>query len=117
MRILAAIAALPLALSAQQRPAPADLIVTNARIYTVDDAIAVRGGRVAYVGSEREAAALRGPNTRMLDAHGATVIPGMTDAHAHLLSLGEALTAVPLVGTTSYDEIVRRVAERARSAR
>ncbi len=115
--------ALPVVAAAQQRPAPADLIVTNARIYTVDDAhpvaeaLAVRAGRIAYVGSAREAASLRGASTRTLDAHGATIIPGMIDAHTHLLSLGEALMSVPLAGTTSYDEIVRRVAERAKTAR
>ena len=60
----------------RQAPRPADLIVTNARIYTVDDshpfvaAMAVRDGRVQFVGSEREALALRGPSTQMLDAAG-----------------------------------------------
>jgi predicted amidohydrolase YtcJ len=103
-------------------PGAVDLIVTNARIYTVDDArpvaeaMAVRDGRIAFVGSAREAMALRGPATRVLDAHGETVIPGMTDAHAHLLELGFVLAQVQLAGTTSYEEIVRRVAERARTA-
>ena len=120
MRLHLILLALPIAASAQ-RPSAADLIVTNARVYTADDArpqaeaLAVRGGRVAFVGSVREALALRGPATRVLDLHGATVIPGMTDAHAHLLSLGESLDEVPLFGTTSFEEIVRRVAERART--
>ena len=100
--------------------AGADLIVTNARIYTVDEArpraaaLAVKDGRVAFVGSEREALALRGPSTRLVDAHGNTVIPGMVDAHAHLLGLGLSLEAVKLAGTRSYDEVIRRVVERAR---
>src|SRR5438445_13231882 len=98
--------ALPLAAqqpAAQAQPAPpADLIVTNARIYTVDDshpfvsALAVRGGRVAFVGSVREAMLLRGPSTRVLDATGSTIIPGMTDAHAHLFGLGEFLRSIDL---------------------
>ncbi len=75
--------ALPLALGAQPAAskAPADLIVTNARVYTADDArplveaFAVRDGRVAFVGSQREAAVLKGPNTRVVDAGGRTVIP------------------------------------------
>lgn len=110
--------ALPAASRAQQ--APADLIVHNARIYTVDDArpvveaLAVRDGRVAFAGSRIEAEALRGPRTRMLDLGGRTVIPGMVDAHAHLLGLGESLRNVDLVGTTSYEDVVARVAERAR---
>ncbi len=117
------VAALPLITEAQQRPAaprPADLIVTNARIYTVDDgrpmaeAMAVRDGRVEFVGSERGALAHRGPSTRMLDLAGRTVIPGMVDAHAHLRGLGEALRTVDLTGTRSYEEVIARVAARAK---
>ncbi|HJQ19830.1 MAG TPA: amidohydrolase [Gemmatimonadaceae bacterium] len=99
---------------------PADLIVTNARIYTVDEgrpvaeAMAIRGSRVLFVGSERGALALRGAQTTLLDAGGATVIPGIADAHAHLLGLGFTLSEVDLVGTTSYEEVIARVAARAR---
>src|ERR1043166_7426602 len=84
-----------------QRPAPvaprADLILTNGRIYTVDDsrpvvaALAVSDGRVQFAGSEREVVSLKGPATRVVDLHGGVVIPGMVDAHAHLLSLGLGL--------------------------
>src|SRR3954470_9291352 len=111
MTRLPLLAALSLAASplAGQRPAPApaDLIVTNARIYTVDDAhplataLAVRDGRVQFVGGEREAMALRGATTRMVDAHGNTVVPGIVDGHAHLLGLGVSLANVQLAGTTS----------------
>jgi predicted amidohydrolase YtcJ len=99
---------------------PADVIVTNARIYTVDDgrpraeAMAIRGGRVAFVGSLRGANALRGPQTRSVDAGGATIIPGIADAHVHLLGLGQALRTVSLVGARSYDEVIARVAAKAR---
>jgi predicted amidohydrolase YtcJ len=120
--ISAAIAALIPAVAFSQQPsqsaAPADLIVTNARIYTVDDsrplasALAVRDGRVQFVGSEREALALRGAATRVLDAKGNTVLPGIVDAHAHLLNLGFSLANVNLADTRSYDEVVRRVVER-----
>jgi len=101
-------------------PPPADLIVTNARIYTVDDtrpvveAMAIRGGRVLFVGPARGAMALKGAATRVLDAGGRTVIPGITDAHAHLLGIGTALRTVDLTGTRSYDEVIARVAARAR---
>src|SRR5688500_13406330 len=109
---------LPVAPGAQ--PAPADLIVTNARIYTVDDArphaqaLAVRGGRVAFVGDVPGALALRGPSTRVVDLEGRTVLPGLVDAHGHLLGLGQALRTVDLTGTRSYDEVVARVVARAR---
>jgi predicted amidohydrolase YtcJ len=101
-------------------PPPADLIISNARIYTVDEnrpiveAIAVRGGRVMFAGSVRGAAAYRGAATRTIDLAGRTVIPGMVDAHAHLVGLGAALRTVDLVGTKSYDEVIARVAARAK---
>ena len=110
-------------LALQQQPPPADLVVLNARIYTADvnrpvaEAFAVRAGRIAFVGSNRGALALVGPRTERLDLAGRTVIPGMVDAHAHLLGLGQALRTVDLVGTRSYDEVIARVVERARTAR
>lgn len=103
------------------QPAPADLIVTNARIYTADDArprveaLAVRGGRIAFIGSAREAEALRGPATRVVDAGGETVIPGMVDAHAHFAGLAETLRSVDLTGTRSQAEAVARVVARAKT--
>jgi predicted amidohydrolase YtcJ len=106
-----------------QGTGPADLVITAGRIYTADaarpvvQAVAVRGGRIVFAGSAAEAATLRAPTTRVLDFPRGTVIPGMVDAHAHLLGLGQALRAVDLTGTRSYDEVVARVAERARTAR
>jgi predicted amidohydrolase YtcJ len=103
--------------------APADLIVTARHIYTVDPvrptvaALAVRGGRIAFAGSVREAMALRGPQTRLLELGERTVIPGIVDAHLHLLGLGQALRMVDLVGTRSYDQVIQRVAARAREVR
>ncbi len=108
-------------LALQQQPA--DLVVLNAKIYTSDvnrpvaEALAVRGGRIAFVGSTRGALALVGPRTERLDLTGRTVIAGMVDAHAHLLGLGQALRTVDLVGTRSYDEVIARVVERAKTAR
>ena len=120
-----ALTAIPAAAPAQhmQGTGPADLIVSASRIYTADaarpqvQAIAVRGGRIVFAGSAAEAATLRGRDTRSLSFPGQTVIPGIVDAHAHLLNLGELLRSVDLSGTRSYDEVVARVAERARTAR
>ncbi len=101
------------------RPGSADLIVVNARIYTADEnrphvsAIAARNGRILFAGSEREARVLANPRTRIVDARGATVIPGMVDAHAHLLGLGTSLRNVQLAGSQTYDEVIRRVVARA----
>jgi predicted amidohydrolase YtcJ len=124
LRTLAAlvIALLPTGLAAQgpSRTA-ADLVVLGGRIYTADgarpvvDAMAVRGGRVVFVGDAAGARALVGPTTQTLDLDGRTLIPGMTDAHAHVAGLGASLRNVDLVGTRSYDEVIARVVERARS--
>ena len=110
----------PAAAAAQRplAPQPADLIVTGAKIYTVDDAhpfvqaMAVREGRVQFVGSEREALLLRGPSTRVLDARGQTIIPGMIDSHAHLFGLGTFLRNIDLTDTRSFEAILTRVGAR-----
>ena len=104
-----------------QSAAAADLIVTGARIYTVDaarpmaEALVVRGTRLVFVGSAREALVFRGAGTRVVDVHGATIIPGMVDAHAHLLDLGQTLRQVDLSGAATYEEVVARVVARARN--
>jgi predicted amidohydrolase YtcJ len=111
------------AMGAQARPSaqPADLVVVNARIYTSEgarpivEAMAVRGGRVIFTGDAQGARALAGPGSRVLDLDGATVIPGMTDAHLHVAGLGDRLRNVDLMGTTSYEEVIARVVERAKT--
>ena len=111
-------------LEAQASPSPsADLVLTNGRIYTVDDtrpmvsALAVRGGRVLFAGSDAEARALATPSTQVIDLHGATVVPGFVDAHAHLLGLGNMLRRVNLAGSSSYDEVIARVKAFAKDVR
>src|SRR5678815_5553593 len=106
-----------------QAPPKADLVLVNGRVYTVDDshprasAFAVRNGRIVFVGSDREARYLAGPRTRIVDAGGRTVIPGMVDAHAHLLGLGTSLRNVQLAGSKTYDEVIAKVVERAKTAK
>ena len=73
---------------------PADLIVSNGKIITVDErftiaqAVAVRGDRIVAVGSNQEIARHAGPNTRRIDARGRAVVPGLIDNHMHLLRAG-----------------------------
>lgn len=84
--------AVPIA-SAQQ-PQPADIIVTNAKVHTVDEqrptatAFAVKDGKFVAVGSNEEMKTHRGDNTRVIDARGRTVIPGLNDSHAHAIRGG-----------------------------
>jgi predicted amidohydrolase YtcJ len=76
-------------LAAMAAPAPADLIVLNANVLTMDakrpaaEAFAVRAGEFAGVGSGADVKLLAGPHTRVLDLGGKTVVPGFIDAHAH----------------------------------
>ena len=100
-----------------------DLIFHNARIYTVDarnsvaEAVAIAGDRIVKVGSDREIVALKGASTRIVDLRGSTVVPGLHDAHAHVVGLGASLQDVDLRGTRSYEEVVGRVRRRLVTAR
>jgi len=111
-----------LALCAQERPA-ADLIVTNAKIYTVDknqpkaEAVAVLGERIVGVGTSAAMDAWRGPETRMIDAGGKLLLPGFNDAHLHFISGGLQLDSVKLNDAGSPEEFARRIAERAKITR
>ncbi|MBT8272605.1 MAG: amidohydrolase [Bacteroidia bacterium] len=92
----------------------ADLIVTNANIYTVNnafdnaEAFAVRDGKFVAVGST-QSILNDYDSENMLDAEEQTIVPGFIDAHCHFLGLGQNQQAVDLVGTTSFEEVVKRV--------
>jgi predicted amidohydrolase YtcJ len=82
----------------------ADLIVTHARVLTMDparpraEAVALAGGRILAVGSAAEVGALAGPETRRLDARGASVLPGFIESHLHLFMGGAELAHLQLLG-------------------
>ena len=117
----------------------ADLILTNARVYTLRwddpapdgtldaaapndgewrpdaDAVAIKGGDIVFVGATRDAMALGGEATRVIDLAGATVLPGLVDSHTHVFGLGAALERVDLVDVETEEEAVERVVARART--
>jgi len=105
---------------AQSKPT-ADLIITNAKVWTVDkarptaQAVAVLGDRVVAVGSNAEVEVLRGTTTKVIDAHGKLLLPGFNDAHVHFVTSGTRLNQVQLNDATSVDEFTRRIAERAKT--
>src|SRR5512146_1683028 len=105
--------------SAEQRPA-ADLIVTNAKVWTGDadhpsaDAVAVIGDRIVAVGSSADIDQWRGPNTKVIDGRGRRMVPGFNDAHVHFVSGGLQLDSVNLRDAASPEEFTRRIAERAK---
>ncbi len=121
-------------------PDGASLILTNARVYTLDwndpaadgtpaigapyddsgwrpdaDAVVVTAGTINFVGSSIDALKFQGPTTRVVDLAGATVIPGLVDSHTHVFELGTNLERVNLVDVKTEEEAVARVAERAKS--
>ncbi len=118
----------------------ADLILTNARVYTLDwgdpgpdgalaadaphddagwrpdaEAVATRDDEIVFVGSARDALMLRGASTRVVDLAGATVIPGLVDSHTHVFDLGAKLDAVDLTDVATEEAAVALVAARATS--
>ncbi|MDB5656430.1 MAG: amidohydrolase [Tardiphaga sp.] len=84
------------------------------------EAIAVASGHVMATGTAAAIAELAGPETRVIDLAGRVAIPGLNDAHMHLLPLGLTMTEInlrPETGANSIGEILRRVAEQAKTAK
>jgi predicted amidohydrolase YtcJ len=106
-------------LLAQSKPT-ADLIVTNAKVWTVDkahptaQAVAVIGDRIVAVGAAAEIEAWRGPGTKVIDGAGKLLLPGFNDAHVHFVSGGRSLDAVQLNDATSLEVFKQRMLERAK---
>jgi predicted amidohydrolase YtcJ len=91
--------------------APADIIITHARIYTLNpakpwaEAVAVRGGNVVAVGSAKSVLLARGPKTRVIDAGGRLLLPGFTDSHTHFMDGSLSGTKARLDETNNVAEI------------
>lgn len=102
--------------------ASADLLLLNARVLTMNEkqpfaqAIAIQGDRIVWVGSTAEATRLYPKPARTMDLHGASVLPGIIDAHTHLMNLGESLVRLNLKDISTEKEIIERVRQRAASA-
>ncbi|HET7576780.1 MAG TPA: amidohydrolase [Sphingomicrobium sp.] len=103
--------------------APADLIIRDAHIVTVDpkfsiaEAAAVRDGKFIAVGGDAEVMKSAGPETRVVDLHGKTVLPGFNDTHVHLTA-GESLPVqVDLTHIRSIKDIQAKIAARAREVK
>lgn len=101
--------------------AVADQIYFNGQIYTMDDnnpmveAVAVNGDSILSVGSKENIMRLKGDKTKLFNLQGKTMIPGFIEGHGHLYAMGVSLLEVDLTGASSYDEVINRVAEKAKS--
>lgn len=98
----------------------ADLIFRQGVFYPVEPAesvqgsLAVKDGRIVYLGADEGAEELRGPDTEVVELAGRTVTPGLIDAHSHLAGLGLALETVDLGGAGTYQEVADRLTAAAR---
>ncbi|MCC6760195.1 MAG: amidohydrolase [Chitinophagaceae bacterium] len=111
-----------LAIACSQSP-KADLVIQHADVYTVDSArskaqaVAVKDGRIVFVGSDADVAAWIGSNTELIDAKGAFLMPGFIEGHGHIHNLGDFLRDINLMHVSGFDEIVAKVAEAAAKAK
>jgi predicted amidohydrolase YtcJ len=98
---------------------PADLVVRNGKILTVDttfstaEAVAIRDGVIVRVGSNAEVRKLVGDRTRVIDAQGKTVIPGLIESHVHALGAARGEAVQPFVQLGSIKEIQKWVRQQA----
>ena len=106
-----------------QTVSPADLVLTNGRVVTVEEsqpeaqAIAVTGDRIVAVGSSGDIRPYVGPATKVVDVNGQLVIPGFIEGHGHFTGVGAAQLNLNLMNARSWDEIVAMVAEAEKTAR
>ena len=111
---------LAIGVAAQAPPSPADTILVNAHVVTVDrsfsiaQAIAIAGGRFTAVGADAAIRKLAGPGTTTIDLHGQTVIPGLADGHLHDAGGGPG---VDLSRARSIADVLAAVAARVKASR
>jgi len=102
-------------------PREANILLTNGIVYTLDEhntiaeAVAIKGNRIVAVGSTND---LKGqyPHSHTIDLNGMTVMPGFVDAHCHILGEGSRIYNLDFFGTTSPEQIVEMVAQRAQES-
>src|SRR5688572_11897517 len=102
----------------QPRVQPADLVLKNGNVYTANDkspkaqAIAVKGDRIVFAGTNVAAQRYVGSGTRVIDLQGKSVFPGFVDAHQHLSGVGFREMTLNLEGTTSLADFLAKVKAR-----
>ena len=95
----------------------ADLVISNGKIYTVDqkntvvEAVAVKDGKILETGSTNEINSYIGEETTTIDLNGRLMTPGLIEGHGHFMGMGYSLMSLNLMGTSSYQEVVEKVRE------
>jgi predicted amidohydrolase YtcJ len=109
--------------SGQKREPEADVVFKNGNIYTANDdkpkaeAVAAKYGRIVFVGSNAEAKKYEGKGVKVIDLKGATVVPGLVDAHYHFSGVGFREINLNLEGTTSLEDFLAKVKARVSNAK
>src|SRR6476620_2515031 len=109
--------------TAQTQTPPADLVLRNGRIVTVDDrmpeaqALAARGGKIVFVGTSADAQKFVGPSTQVIDLQGQFAMPGFIEGHGHFTGIGANRINLDFMNTKSWDEIVHMVAQAVEKAK
>ncbi len=102
--------------TAMLRAHDVDLVLANGNIYTVHDkqpkaeAIAVKGDRIVFVGSNEDAKKFHAP--KVIDLRGRTLVPGLTDSHCHIFGIGEREMRLNLEGTNTLGDFLNKVKAR-----
>jgi len=105
--------------SCAEKPEPADLVLTNGNIVTMDadqpqcEAIAIRGDRIAALGTAAEIEDYVSPSTTVINLEGQLAIPGFIEGHAHFYGIGEKKLGLDLSSVSNWDEVVEMVREAA----
>jgi predicted amidohydrolase YtcJ len=111
----------PRALHAQT--APADLVLRNGKIVTMDakspqaQAVAITGDRITAVGTNAAIQRYVGPGTKVIDLQGRLAVPGFNESHGHFSGLGSSLTQLKLMGVPSWQDIAAMVGDAAKKAK
>ena len=115
---------LPLLLAASLYGQPADLVLRNGKIFSMNpakrqifQALAVRAGRITALGADSAAAAWIGPRTKVIDLHGMLAIPGFIEGHGHFTGVGEFRMGLDLREARTWDDIVAQVARAVKQAK
>jgi predicted amidohydrolase YtcJ len=101
--------------SCGKKQAPADTVILGGKIYTMEDAhpqveaVAVTGDKIVFAGTEKEARALIGEKTTVINLEGKTLTPGFIEGHGHIMGVGYNELNLDLMDVKSFDEIVARV--------
>lgn len=121
--LLAALSLLFFGLMPAAPPPLPGIVFINGNIYTANEkqpraeAIAIRGNRIVFVGSNAGAKRFQTSLMRVVDLHGATVLPGFTDAHAHFIGVGQREMNLNLEGITNLEDFLAKVKARVDQAK